>query len=140
MIEHILLTVDNPAYAQTAAEFVAQLANKHQAKVTVLSAYKPAPANTFSTYFLGFGSDRASLKARALVDRYVKQINRMGVRKVNGELMDGAPMEVLRKAARSLKPDLIVIGSRRNGFSESSNGNQVEAFNTQQISAPVLVV
>jgi len=140
MIEHIMLTIDNTAYAQPAAEFVAELAKNYQSKVTVVYTYKPAPTNSFSTYFLGFGADKASLRARSLVKQFVEQIKRMGVAKVKGELFDGAPSEALHKAAGSLKPDLIVIGSRRNSLSQSSNEYRAEAVTTQPIPAPVLIV
>jgi nucleotide-binding universal stress UspA family protein len=140
MIEHIMLTIDNTAYAQPAAEFVAELAKKYQSKVTIVYTYKPAPTNSFSTYFLGFGADKASLRAQSLVKQFVEQIKRMGVARVKGELFDGAPSEALQKAAGSLKPDLIVIGSRRNSFSQSPNEGRAEAITTQPIPAPVLIV
>lgn len=136
-MEHILLTVDGAVFARPALEYVARLANRHQSRVTVVRAYKPAPSSAFSAYFLAPGSDRASRSARALLEQTIEDLQRMGVENVKGELKIGTPREVLKEASKSLNPDLIVTGEWGDSFQARANLSAVESVDSHREPASV---
>jgi nucleotide-binding universal stress UspA family protein len=140
MIENILLPVDNQISARSAAEYAAELARIYRSKVTVLHAYKPAPASSFGAYFLAAGSDKASRKAKRTVDQVVAYLRQLGVENVRGEARVGAPEKVLFEAADSLDPDVIVVGSGRQVFSVRRSVDQGKFAGSQYQLAPVLIV
>ena len=140
MIQKILLSVDTPASTQAAAEFVAKIAKTNQSQVTVMHVYEPEPPSAFSTYFLGFNPGGPSIKTKNMVNESVKLLKRMGIENVNGKLVVGTPIEALKKAVRSLEPDLIVIGSRGNVFPVSTDLVRIEDSDSLNTSLPVLIV
>jgi nucleotide-binding universal stress UspA family protein len=140
MIEKILLPVDNQISARPAAEYAAELAGTYRSKVTVLHAYKPAPASSFGAYFLAVGSDKASRKAKRTVDQVVAYLRQLGVENVRGEARVGSPEKVLLEAADSLEPDVILVGSGKQVFSVRRSADQGELAKSQYKLAPVLIV
>lgn len=140
MLKNIVLLIDNLVCAHRAAKFTAELARTYHARVTVLHAYKPAPASSFSTYFLALGSDRASREARTTINEIVTQLNQLGVENVNGKTRAGPRSKVLREAVDSLEPDLIVVGSCGDLLSARRNLEQVELAGNRHQLAPILIV
>lgn len=140
MLENIVLLIDNLVCAHRAAKFTAELARIYRCRVTVLHAYKPAPASSFSTYFLTLGSDKASREARTTINEMVTHLNQLGVENVNGKTRAGSRNQVLREAVDSLEPDLIVVGSCRDPLSARRNLEQVELAGSRHQLAPILIV
>lgn len=140
MIKNILLPVDNQISARAAAEYAAELARTYHSKVTVLHAYKPAPASSFGAYFLAIGSDKASRQAKRTVDQIVSYLKQLGVEHVSGEARVGSPEKVLLEAADCLQPDLIVVGSGKQVFSVRRSADQGELAGSEYQLAPVLIV
>jgi nucleotide-binding universal stress UspA family protein len=140
MIENILLPVDNQISARPAAEYAAELARTYRSKVTVLHAYKPAPASSFGAYFLAAGSDKASRKAKSTVDQVVTYLRQLGVENVRGDARIGSTEKVLMEAADSLQPDLIVVGSGKQVFSVRRTADRGQSSGSQYQLAPILIV
>lgn len=140
MLENIVLLIDNLECAQRAAKFTAELARTYRSRVTVLNAYRPAPASSFSTYFLALGSDNASRKARTQVNQIVTYLNQLGIENVKAETRVGSPRKVFWEAADALEPDLIVVGSCGDLFPARRKLNPVELVGTQSELVPILIV
>lgn len=140
MLKNIVLLVDNLVCAHRAAKFTAELAKPYRSRVTVLYAYKPAPENSFSTYFLALGSDKTSREARAIINKIVTHLNQLGVETVDGETRAGSPSEVLQEAIHSKRPDLIVLGSCGELLPAGHNLEPVESADNGRQLAPILIV
>jgi nucleotide-binding universal stress UspA family protein len=140
MMEKILLSVDTPASAQAAVEYIADIAKANQSEVTILHTYKPEPPSAFSTYFLGFSPGKPSIQDKGMLADSVERLKRLGVENVKGKLVHDKPMKALKKAARSLEPDLIVIGSGGHIYPVSTDSAQAQDLGSLKTSEPLLIV
>lgn len=139
MIQSILYATDGSAPAERAGDFVASLAVRYGAKVTVLHAYTPVPG------YLGEPNySRAFYKtleeAEALVADVARRLRELGVAEVETEVVEGPAADAILNVAEVRKPDLIVVGARGLGTWRGLILGSVSMAVTQRAECPVLVV
>ncbi len=139
MIQSILYATDGSAPAERAGDFVASLAVRYGARVTVLHAYTPVPG------YLGEPNYSRTLyktldEAEALVADVAKRLRELGVAEVETEVIEGPAADVILNVAEVRKPDLIVVGARGLGTWRGLILGSVSMAVTQRAECPVLVV
>jgi nucleotide-binding universal stress UspA family protein len=139
MIENILLATDGSRPARQAAEFAASLALRFRAKVTVLHAYTPVPADlgeqNYSRAFY-----ESPDQAKALAEDTAGRLHDMGVVGVETEVIEGPAANVVLGIAETRKPDILVIGARGLSTWQGLLMGSVSLSVTQRAECPVLVV
>jgi|DewCreStandDraft_1066081.scaffolds.fasta_scaffold00827_11 nucleotide-binding universal stress UspA family protein len=139
MIQSILYATDGSAPAERAGDFVASLAVRYGARVTVLHAYTPVPA------YLGEPNYSRTLyktleEAEALVADVARRLRELGVAEVETEVVEGPAADAILNVAEVRKPDLIVVGARGLGTWRGLILGSVSMAVTQRAECPVLVV
>lgn len=139
MIQSILYATDGSAPAERAGDFVASLAVRYGAKVTVLHAYTPVPG------YLGEPNYSRTLyktleEAEALVADVARRLRELGVAEVETEVVEGPAADAILNVAEVRKPDLIVVGARGLGTWRGLILGSVSMAVTQRAECPVLVV
>ena len=112
----IVVGTDGSATAALAVRRAAQVAKDAQAKLVIVSAYTPssrvdreaAEAALGDESFLVRGSTPAEENLRVAADTAAK----VGATEVLTQAVDGAPVDVLRKAVVDHSADLLVVGNR----------------------------
>jgi nucleotide-binding universal stress UspA family protein len=139
MIQSILYATDGSAPAERAGDFVASLAVRYGARVTVLHAYTPVPA------YLGEPNYSRTLyktleEAEALVADVARRLRELGVAEVETEVGEGPAADAILNVAEVRKPDLIVVGARGLGTWRGLILGSVSMAVTQRAECPGLVV
>lgn len=116
--KNILVPVDGSAYATKALELAVQLEDTFDATLHVLSVYKHMSysENTHSLIRNRQATETPDsarkAEARALVDAYVADAEKMGASGVKGAVRRGKPSKVIVEYAAEHKIDCIVMGGR----------------------------
>jgi nucleotide-binding universal stress UspA family protein len=112
----IVVGTDGSATALRAVHRAAELARDAQARLVIVSAYTPASREDVDDAeetlgdesFLVRGSTPAEENLRAAADA----AKAAGAREILIQAVDGAPVDVLRKAVVDHDADLLVVGNR----------------------------
>ena len=142
MYDHVLVGTDGSATATAAVEAAARLAKAHDARLTIVHAFKPGAVPIPS-------EDEARefgwrFTAGAVADQLVSQAKRRA-RDVAGVELEidtrseaGKPVAVLVAAIDALKPDAVVVGNAdiRAGRSYRSIGHSL----SRKVDSDVVIV
>jgi nucleotide-binding universal stress UspA family protein len=139
MLQYVMLATDGSAAAERAADFVAALAARYDARVTVLHTVPPVPD------FLGEPNysqrlDKTLGDARALVGGVAKRLRATGIADVDAEVVEGPAAGAILDLAETRAPDLLVIGTRGWSVWKSLMRGSVSQIVTQHAACPVLVI
>jgi nucleotide-binding universal stress UspA family protein len=140
MIQHILYATDGSFASEHAGDYVASLAIRFHAKVTVLHAFTqlPVPIVNYNTTEMESYEDEKD--ANALAQKTAERLRKLGVVDVETEVVSGQPAHVILGVAESIKPDIIVIGARGLSTWQGILLGSVSMSVTQRAEVPVLVV
>ncbi len=116
---HILLAADYSGHGDTVAQRAKELAEKYQAKLSVIHVLDdiPMPDTTYGTVIpLDQDSGYGLLEEQKL--RLMRVGDRLGIAQVDRWMVWGAPKEEIVRLAVQEQVDLIVVGSHgRHGLS-----------------------
>lgn len=114
MYEHVLVGTDGSPTAMRAVEAAARLARAHDARLTIVHAFKPRPPSPRDERFRELWPRMTS---GVIADEIVKRAEHHARAAVGGALDvetlhgPGKPVAVLRRAVTSLSPDVVVVGN-----------------------------
>jgi nucleotide-binding universal stress UspA family protein len=139
-IRHILVAHDFGETAQAGLVYALDLAEKLQARVTVVHAYEiPVYGFPEGLAFAPEITGRIESVSRKALDGLVEHAHRPGVH-IDGVLRQGPAWSEIAAAAIEMKVDLIVIGTHgRRGFAHALLGSVAEKV-VRTASCPVLTV
>lgn len=144
MFTHILVASDGSEHALKAAQTAAALAQKFEAKVTLLSVFDPPSDTTL------LAAGQAALSSDALT-RFAEEVQE-SVERRTGEVLDkmgvryvfrrekGHPVDMIVSVAAREHVDLIVMGSRGLGGLQSFLLGSVSDRVLHHAHCPVLIV
>jgi nucleotide-binding universal stress UspA family protein len=123
MFRNILVPVDGSDSAHKGAEVAADLADKYDARVTVIHVLRPGRGigpELLDAFIAAKNAGRPEADflrdhAREIVDREVAAIRATGIRKVEGVVEDGDPAHRVVDYAKAHGVDLIVMGCHGHG-------------------------
>ncbi|WP_285102133.1 universal stress protein [Promicromonospora sp. MEB111] len=134
----IVVGVDGSAHSMAAVDWAALTADRHGARLTVLSAYVTPPSNTTAT----LGVSVTDLRADALdaVERAVTRLDdaHPGGHTVEEQIVHGEPAYLLVRRSRSA--DLVVVGRRGLGALDRAVLGSVSGSLAASAHGPVAVI
>lgn len=112
----IVVGTDGSATALRAVQRAAQVARDAHARLVIVSAYTPASREDVVDAEEALGDEsflvRGSTPAEENLRAAAAAAKELGVEKILTQAVDGAPVDVLRKAVLDHDADLLVVGNR----------------------------
>ncbi|MFE7198693.1 universal stress protein [Pseudonocardia alni] len=112
----IVVGTDGSTTALRAVQRAAQVARDAQARLVIVSAYTPASREDVDVAEEALGDEtflvRGSTPAEENLRVAAAAAKELGVEEIFTQAVDGAPVDVLRKAVLDHGADLLVVGNR----------------------------
>lgn len=140
MVRHILYATDGSYAAERAGDYVASIAMRFHAKVTVLHAFVNTPVPLANHSFPTVDAFASQKDAEHLTERAAERLRDLGVSEVGTEVVSGQPTSVILGMAETLKPDMIILGARGLSTWQGILLGSVSSSVVQRAEIPVLVV
>lgn len=140
MIRHILFATDGSFAAERAGDYVASMAMRFHAKVTVLHAFMNMPVPMANNSFPNVNSFANQKDAVHLAERAAERLRNLGIPEVETEVVSGQPTSVILGVAETIKPDLIILGARGLSTWQGLLLGSVSTSVVQRAEIPVLIV
>ena len=140
MIQHILFATDGSFSAERAGDYVASIAIRFHAKVTVLHAFVNMPIPMASSSTVNVDPYSNQKDAERLTERTAERLRNLGVAQVETEVISGQPTSVILGVAETVKPDMIILGARGLSTWQGLLLGSVSISVVQRAEIPVLVV
>lgn len=139
LITRLLLATDCSKEAARAQEMAVFLAKTCHAELDILSVLEAPPGMDPEYQVNQLYLDQLHKEAGKIVDRVVSEAGSLGV-KAKAKIARGIPVQLLNEAARKLKSDLVVMGTRgRTGLAHVLLGSTAEGV-VRGAPCPVLTV
>ena len=140
MIRHILFATDGSFAAERAGDYVASIAMRFHAKVTILHAFMHVQVPLASYSFPNIDSYASQKDAEVLTEKAAERMRNLGVFEVETEVISGQPTSVILGVAETIKPDLIILGARGLSTWQGLLMGSVSTSVVQRAESPVLIV
>ena len=139
-MKHILVPTDFSTASNNAVNYAVSLAEIFNAKVTLLNIVpntliideEAAPA-TISMH------QEHVAENKDLITKEIKHLSKNNLAKIQGYVDEGDPSDVILEMANKNKPDIIIMGMKGKGKSNSVFGSTVTAI-VRKSSIPVLII
>jgi nucleotide-binding universal stress UspA family protein len=139
-VKNILVPIDFSAASFNALSYAAFIANIFNARLTIVHAYTSTSAYDESADAKVHNSrDELESANQKFLKREINGIARKFTIKIKGIVQKGQPVKVINEVADALKADLIVLGMKGKGESNSWLGSTTTAM-IAKTSVPLLVI
>lgn len=139
-MKNILVPIDFSAASFNALSYAAFIANIFNARLTLVHAYTSTSAYEESPDAKVHNSmDELESATENFLKREIDGIARKFTVKIKGIVQKGKPVNVINEVAEAVKPDLIVLGMKGKGESNSWLGSTTTAM-IDKTSLPLLVI
>jgi nucleotide-binding universal stress UspA family protein len=126
--------------ADRAGDYVASIAIRFHAKVTILHAFLVMPVSTANMPVPPLNSYTLQKDAEGLAEKTADRLRNLGVQEVESEVIVGQPANVILGVAESIQPDMIILGARGLSTWKGLLLGSVSSSIVQRAEIPVLVV
>ena len=140
MIRHILFATDGSMAADRAGDYVASIAMRFHAKVTILHAFLVMPVSMANLTIPSVSAYTVQKDAEDLAEKTADRLRNLGVQEVVTEVIAGQPANVILGVAESIQPDMIILGARGLSTWKGLLLGSVSTSVVQRAEIPVLVV